>query len=75
MNKTEIHAKWRVLPVHLVAKLLGVLVHVEGMPFGSARNYLSSAEKSIGVSGGPICSSVPACASAPPETCCSHKNR
>ena len=46
MNKTEIHAKWRVLPVHLVAKLFGVLVKVEGMPFGSARIYRASPQVS-----------------------------
>ncbi|MCV9940926.1 hypothetical protein OIU35_31635 [Boseaceae bacterium BT-24-1] len=30
-------AAWRVRIVHYVAKALGVLVHVDGMPFGSAR--------------------------------------
>lgn len=55
MNKTEIHARWRVLPVHLVAKLFGVLVKVEGMPFGSARIYRASPQVSAknGCSGSP----------------------
>ena len=44
MNHTATHARWRVLPVHLVAKLFGVLVHVEGMPFGSNRIYRASPE-------------------------------
>lgn len=34
---------WRVAAVHLFAKLMGVLVHVEGFPFGSSR--LNSARK------------------------------
>ena len=63
MNKTETHAKWRVLPVHLVAKLFGVLVHVEGMPFGSARTYLTSPSGRPGVCGGPTGSSTSACES------------
>ena len=67
MNKTEIHAKWRVLPVHLVAKLFGVLVHVDGAPFGSSRTYLTSREGQPGVCGGPIGSSTFACESRPPE--------
>jgi len=32
-----IYPAWRVLPVHWVAKLFGVLVHVGAMPFGSIR--------------------------------------
>lgn len=38
MNHTTTHARWRVLPVHLVAKLFGVRVHVEGLPHGLARD-------------------------------------
>ena len=32
-------AAWRVTILHWVARALGVLVHVEGMPFGSTRNF------------------------------------
>ena len=32
-------ASWRVVIVHFVAKLVGLLVHVEGLPYGSSRNY------------------------------------
>jgi len=31
------YAAWRLWPVHVVAKMFGVLVKVEGFPFGSAR--------------------------------------
>lgn len=31
-------AAWRVAIVHWVAKAVGLLAHVEGMPIGSARN-------------------------------------
>jgi len=67
MNKTEIHAKWRVLPVHLVAKLFGVLLKVEGLPFGSSRTYLKSPNGQIGVNGGSIDSSDSAYESKPPD--------
>lgn len=42
MNCTNTHARWRVLAVHLVAKLFGVLIKVEGMPFGSSRTRLAN---------------------------------
>lgn len=29
--------RWRVGVVHVVARLMGVLIHVEGFPFGSSR--------------------------------------
>lgn len=29
---------WKVTVVHYIAKTLGLLVHVEGYPFGSSRN-------------------------------------
>lgn len=29
--------RWRVGVVHLFAKAMGVLIHVEGFPFGSSR--------------------------------------
>jgi len=35
--KLTIYPAWRVWLVHLVAKPLGVLVHVNGYPFGSNR--------------------------------------
>lgn len=44
MNRPEIHPFWRVALIHLLAKLLGVLVHVDGLPFGSARIYRASPE-------------------------------
>lgn len=31
---------WRARLIHVVAKIFGVLVHIEGFPFGSARNSL-----------------------------------
>jgi hypothetical protein len=34
----EDHPRWRVALVALFAKLLGVLIHVEGIPFGSSRS-------------------------------------
>lgn len=67
MNTPEIHAKWRVLPVHLVAKLFGVLVHVDGAPFGSSRGYFASPHGQPGANGGAIGSSIPACESKLPE--------
>jgi len=30
---------WRVIVLHYVAKALGILVHVEGFPYGSRRNF------------------------------------
>lgn len=32
---------WRVALVHLFARMTGVLIHVEGFPFGSARHCKS----------------------------------
>ena len=43
-HTTTTHARWRVLPVHLAAKLFGVLIKVEGLPFGSNRIYRASPE-------------------------------
>ncbi|MCY0910881.1 hypothetical protein [Massilia antarctica] len=54
VDDTPIHTRWRVLPVHLIAKLLGVLVHIEGIPFGSSRTYLASPAGRPGVSGGAL---------------------
>lgn len=28
---------WRLLPIHLIATLFGVRVHVDGLPFGAHR--------------------------------------
>lgn len=30
--------RWRVVVLHYMARALGILVHVEGFPFGSRRN-------------------------------------
>lgn len=53
MNRTTTHARWRVLPVHLVAKLFGVLIKVEGLPFGSNRTRLANPPRREDVVGGP----------------------
>lgn len=53
MNHTATHARWRVLPVHLVAKLFGVLIKVEGMPFGSNRTHLANQPRREDVVGDP----------------------
>jgi len=37
---------WRLKVIHLTAKALGLLIHVEGYPLGTTRNYdFKSAEK------------------------------
>ncbi|WP_070281929.1 hypothetical protein [Janthinobacterium sp. MP5059B] len=54
MNRTTTHARWRVLPVHLVAKLFGVLIKVEGMPFGSNRTRLANSPRREDVAGGQV---------------------
>lgn len=58
MNHTATHARWRVLPVHLVAKLFGVLIKVEGMPFGSRRKHLANPPRREDVVGGQFPASV-----------------
>lgn len=63
MNHTDTHARWRVLPVHLVAKLLGVLVHVEGMPFGSNRTRLANLPRREDVVGSQVGGQLAVCAS------------
>lgn len=57
-NTTDsIYPTWRVWLLHLIAKALGVLVHVEGFPYGSVRLYRKSeygkprASGSVGISG------------------------
>ena len=63
MNRTTTHARWRVLPVHLVAKLFGVLIKVEGMPFGSNRTRLASPPHREDVAGGQVGGQLAVCAS------------
>jgi hypothetical protein len=36
----SIYPTWRVRAIHWLAKALGVLVHIEGRPFGSNRIYV-----------------------------------
>lgn len=52
MTRLPTHARWRVLPVHLVAKLFGVLIKVEGMPFGSNRTRRANPPRREDVVGG-----------------------
>ncbi len=62
MTHATTHARWRVLPVHLVAKLFGVLIKVEGMPFGSSRTHLANPprrEEMVGVRVGKCATAVP----------------
>lgn len=64
---TATHARWRILPVHLVAKLFGVLIKVEGMPFGSNRTHLANPPRPEDITGGQVGYQFGACASnAPP---------
>lgn len=58
MNRTITHARWRVLPVQLVAKLFGMLIKVEGMPFGSSRVHLANPPRREDVAGGQFPASV-----------------
>jgi hypothetical protein len=39
LKLVENQPRWRVASVHYFAKLAGVLIHVEGIPFGSRRSY------------------------------------
>lgn len=39
---------WRVLVVHHIAKIMGVLVHVEGCPFGSSRCWRKKTKGQLG---------------------------
>ncbi|WP_035819832.1 hypothetical protein [Janthinobacterium sp. RA13] len=67
MNHTTTHARWRVLPVHLVAKLFGVLIKVEGMPFGSSRTHLANPPRPEDITGSQAGYQFGACSSnAPP---------
>lgn len=53
---------WRVHLVHWAAKTAGLLVHVEGFPYGTNRNRLSDRDK-YGQYGPPVAGSC----GAPPE--------
>lgn len=43
----EKQPRWRVRLVHYFAKLMGVLIHVEGIPFGSARSRRAQQGKAV----------------------------
>lgn len=66
MNRTHTHARWRVLPVHLVAKLFGVLIKVEGMPFGSSRTRLANPPRTEDLVGSQVGGHLAVCASGSP---------
>jgi len=34
--KNYLHQRWRHYTIHLVAKTLGLLVHIDGLPYGRA---------------------------------------
>jgi hypothetical protein len=40
--------RWRVAAVAAVAKLMGVVIHVEGVPFGSYRSRSRHPQKEVG---------------------------
>lgn len=42
---------WRVAVVARFAKLMGVLIHVEGIPFGSSRSRRKEAGEGVGAQG------------------------
>lgn len=47
----------RIAVIHLVAKALGILIHIEGLPYGSSRNVdMTRYEK-----GGASCSNAAEC--------------
>lgn len=75
MNHTATHARWRVLPVHLVAKLFGVLINVEGMPFGSNRTHLANPPRREELVGGRVCACVTAVSSVSDEFLCDQCNQ
>lgn len=47
------YATWRLWPVHAVARIFGVLVHVNGVPFGSNRTVMFHRAASCELTGGP----------------------
>lgn len=40
----SIYPKWKTLILHSSAKLLGVLIHIEGIPHGSTRTYFKKTD-------------------------------
>jgi len=40
-----IYPAWRIWPIRMLAKLLGVLIDIDGVPFGSNRIWLRKSEK------------------------------
>lgn len=44
LHFVENQPRWRVAIVARFARLIGVLIHVEGIPFGSSRNYSQRGE-------------------------------
>lgn len=40
----SIYPKWKTLILHSAAKLLGVLIHIEGIPHGSTRTYFKKTD-------------------------------
>lgn len=48
----EDQPRWRVAVVALFAKLIGVLIHVEGIPMGSNRSWKHKAGESMGAAQG-----------------------
>lgn len=49
-----IYPHWRLCVVHVVAKALGILVHVEGIPLGSTRIRRSVVSGNEGRHGGSL---------------------
>lgn len=47
----ENQPRWRVWLIARAAQILGVLIHVEGIPFGSSRNHRKGTSASGGVAG------------------------
>lgn len=50
----SIYPKWKTLILHSLAKLLGVLIHIEGIPYGSTRTYFKKTDTKKNTCGGPI---------------------
>lgn len=46
--------RWRVAIVALLAKLMGVLIHVEGIPFGSVRTRRRKDREAAATSSGSV---------------------
>lgn len=64
-----LYAKWRIAPVAVVAKLFGVLVHIEGFPHGSNRLYLADRKKRPPLVNGGVGHSAACASTGPAETC------